>query len=366
MFANYSIQHFITMSKLFKFLVPVVFVATIVSCNKEPEPEIVTGMSPEEQMAYMDATGEEALKQIEPSDFQKLADIVNAADIDLDNIEFERSSQTKLALLVTKLLSSKGIVIDPGKITGTFTLNGNTLSYDTGNNLKLVLKSGSDSYTFDFDLTSGSKEVKLGTYNLDLDVLKLEEDIYFVIPPGLKVDIYCNGAEYLGADFEANCSKMPSDWSSLTLEQLNFSMAGSMYLNGKNSYHADVKDLHFVNSKLNFDGTVYGNKGSFLFSGKASIGLIENGYLDYSADLNSLSLIGNIINKLESKENSSNGIDYYFAGKTGVQLTQSGDIVTFSDGTVMKYSEVFSEKNFPKSSKSASEKISRIETMFGL
>jgi len=356
------------MKKLIYLLATAILAVSIVSCEKTPVEK--TGMSPDEQMAYIDAAGDEALSQIEPADFQKLADIVNAATtINPDEISFDKSSQTKLILLVTKLLKTKGIVIDPSNISGTFTLNGNTLSYDTGNTgneLKLVLKSGSNTYSFVFDLSAGSREVKVGSYFLDLEGFKKTFDIYFVIPPDLNFNLYCNGAIYMGADLDVKTSNMPSDWSSLTLDKINCSASGTVFINGKNSYRAEINKLGVANSEGSFDGTLYGNKGAFLFSGTAYAKLIENGYLDYLIDFDNAKAYGNLINKLNSKKNAQNGTDCYFVGKDEIQLTMNGNTVTFSDGTVMNSSEVFVEKNFPKTSKSLLTKLEELLEMFGL
>jgi len=209
---------------------------------------------------------------------------------------------------------------------------------------------------------TGRQSIKI-TYD---PIFKKTFDIYFVIPPDLNFNLYCNGAIYMGADLDVKTSNMPSDWSSLTLDKINCSASGTVFINGKNSYRAEINKLGVANSEGSFDGTLYGNKGAFLFSGTAYAKLIENGYLDYLIDFDNAKAYGNLINKLNSKKNAQNGTDCYFVGKDEIQLTMNGNTVTFSDGTVMNSSEVFVEKNFPKTSKSLLTKLEELLEMFGL
>lgn len=365
------------MKNTFRIILVTLLSLAIVSCQKKEDPVTPTPPAPEPEvdtvvvktLAYMDTVGYEALSQIDPDDFKKLANLVNDLPKDSLDIEIDEVSEAKLVVLLLKMVKTKGIVIDLDDVTGTLTLNGKTLKYETGTGKTLIYVAGSNTYTAKCTTTSGSKEVYLGDYELDLGKGKSKVKIYLKVPSKATADVYFNkeASAYMGGDFTINSSSMPTDWSKLTLDKVNGSVSGTGYINGKNSYKADITKFSVASCKGNFDGTLYGNKGNFLLSGTASAGFkVEEDGWSFDIDTTTVKFEGKLIDKLETKYNTSNKMDIYLGGSKTPGLSVGAVNTTFSSGTVKKNEEVFTETNFPKTWKSAKDKIEKFSKMFDL
>jgi len=365
------------MKTFLKLAVAAALTFAFFSCQKESVPE---GQNIQAQYEYLDTACEEALTQIEPTDFQRLADLIGSLPEDPSALEIDDDSKENLIALASKLVEIRQlesvIVINFDKINGTFTIQDNTLSYDKkliDTDRKIVLVDGEKTYTADFTVTTPSspKEVYLG--ELEIEEGKDKYKVYLQIPTAFTAKVSDNAGLYMGATVkDIDCSQMPADWSELTPDQINCSFSGTGFINGLGSYRAESSKISIALGKASLEGgALYGRAGKPLATGNGSFKFStqsgsETG-IGLAIDWSSLSFYGNLIDKIAAKNNDKSGIDMYFNPIETKQLSfdpETGD-VTFTNGTVVEFEDFFNQKNFPKSYTSATQKVQKFVEIFG-
>jgi len=326
--------------------------------------------TPEEAISYIDFVGQQALSQVVPDDFRNLAYIYeDALTAFIGKGTFVKLTKKDTLQWVNQMekfyrrhnaTTGRNFCFD-GNLCGKAKLvlkeDGGTLSYDYENYSTTPFTFDVDSkvkYSGGLKITCDSKDSIFMRSRLDIEPTVI--DSFFTnLPKKVEASILFDGKEYAGIEFnEMDFSKMAGiDLTQLdplsVLDTLNFKIKnGDMRVNGAKSYKIHINEFSMAKSKIVDNYALFGCDGDSLmtFSGKS--------HFDWESAILIPALVSDgwdmdIMNGYMKINRAADGkIDIYLAGYDKPQLTvdASGEKVTFADGTVMAYEEVFTASNF--------------------
>jgi len=330
-----------------------------VSCQKD-NPGQDSKIPAQTQLATYDQTGYEALSQIDPNDFQKLADIVKTVSgIDFENIQYDPSAQLAIQNIVAQMTVQQGqttyYVVNTDLVSGTFIITiaqtGATLSYTAGEGKHVVVKDGSKTHSLDLDFAKTNKLLRISSSKEAYKtVLPEDGDVFCYAPSAIKIDLNYNNELYARIDLNTDFSQMPEDLVDLQISDVNFSMNGEICINGLSSYKVRFDKFSLSNSTITTSFGINGKSNTSIVKGSAQLLCLDNDKA--SAEVNYPTFIPvaldlNVRDKVYVKSAGSN-LNFYINPYSNVQMSVdiSTGVATFCDGTVEE--EVFVEENFPK------------------
>jgi len=330
-----------------------------VSCQKD-NPGQDSKIPAKTQLETYDQTGYEALSQIDPNDFQKVADIVRTVSlIDFENIQYEPSAQLAIQNIVAQMTVQQGqttyYVVNTDLVSGTFTITltqtAATLSYTEGEGKHLVVKDGNKTYSLDLDFTKTNKLLRVASFSSAYKTLIPENgDVFCYAPSAIKINLNYNNELYAKIDLNTDFSQMPEDVIDLQLSDVKYSMTGEICINGLSSYKVKFDKFTFANSMITTTFGINGKSNTSIVKGSAQLLCLDNDKA--SADVSFPTFIPtsvdlNVRDKVYVKS-SGTDLNFYINPYSNVQMSVNiaTGVASFCDGTVDE--EVFVEENFPK------------------